>query len=112
MCYNEYTGGVNINSGCIKTTLGKRISLKMVHSGYNLHKVLRHTQQYCLELHAYVVKCKNTYGMIVYMQGCTSSLVASHLKTKKNLFPGPGPSPVKPESLGINPSVSMFCKAP
>lgn len=67
MCYNsynEYTGGVSINLGCIKTVLGKRISLERVHSGYNLHKVLRHAQQYCLKLHAYVVKCKNTYGMI------------------------------------------------
>lgn len=31
--------------------------------GYNLHKFLRHVQQYCSEHHTYAVKCKNTYGM-------------------------------------------------
>lgn len=73
--YGEWTRGISINSGCIKTTLGWKTSFQMVHSiGCNFHKLLRHVQQYCLELHTYVVKCENTHGMINSVQPGLSTI--------------------------------------
>ena len=51
----------------------------MVHLvGYNLHKILKHEKQFCIELHTYVVKCKNTYGMINNVQPGSSTVWLLH----------------------------------
>lgn len=73
--------------------------------GYNLHKFLRHVQQYCSEHHTYAVKCKNTYGMKNNVQPPLSSHCFTLLKI---LLIRPDPSPVKPESLGMDTGICIF----